>query len=76
MTLTSEHKFELEKMKKELNALKVKCFVQKKKKELADKPPKENLPEKESDSRKIESCFALTSPITNTAATPLLTINK
>ncbi|KAJ8683602.1 hypothetical protein QAD02_019394 [Eretmocerus hayati] len=53
MTLATEHKFEIEKMKKELSAMKMKYLAQKRKETKSKEPTNENLPPVPENSQKF-----------------------
>ena len=72
MTLTAEHQFEIEKMKKELNAMKAKYLAQKKKNQKPAESARDNLPTLPTVSPSSVS-FSL---VTQRPTTPLVPINK
>lgn len=73
MTLTAEHKFELDKVKRELHAVKSKYHAQKKKELKAIEPAKENLPSVQTSSIKFHGGgFNLSTPIVKSCTTPLI----
>lgn len=77
MTLTTEHKFEIDKMKKELNAIKAKYLAQKKKDSKAiHQSGKENVPSVVVCSNRFHGGgFKLTTPLTKSSG-PLIAVNK
>ena len=84
MTLTTEHKFEIDKMKRELNSLKAKYLAQKRKNqtlsaaEQRQQPAKENLPTiQPADSHKmfLGGGFNFSPPVGKICHSPLVPIN-